>query len=310
MSFRVPGNLILLGEYAVLEEGGRAITAAITPCAQGALSEKHVLSGSQGHQNWVSSLPLKTGQDIRGNLPAACWSVLEDYARSQGLTLRIQGLHVNTDSFASGGQKLGYGSSAAGAVAFVKGILRGQSWRKSVPLCDFQDLAFRAHSLFQGKSGSGYDVYTSCSRGICQFRNGNPRTIRPLDLSFLPDLYLYHSSQSVSTVQGIEKYQEWKKLHPLEASEFIQKSKTLVEEFSGCRSWKDGQKILKKGAELGVMLGDLISVSAEVQLPRDLLYLPDTVCKASGAGNELILIFSPHDLTSVRGVVKAGLFNG
>jgi len=310
VTFRVPGNLILMGEYAVLEDEGLAVTAAVYPCAEGTLSDQNYLTGRQGGRAWSVPLSGDTDEQVQNHLPSFCRTALSEYCRDRGLTLSPQGVHVDTESMASGGRKLGYGSSAAAAVAFVRGMLAGQAWNEKITESDIRAIACRAHNRFQGKAGSGYDVYTSSSTGINLFSQGNPPRIDLLHLPFLPDLYLYYSSRSISTVHSVKGYRVWKNNHPADAAEYLQSTNALIREFVACTHWRDGQEILKKAGVLGRMLGDVLGVTADVEVPEEIHGIPDTVWKASGAGNELVLIVSPHDLNFIPGVEKVRLFYG
>lgn len=309
MIFRVPGSLILMGEYAVLEEGGMALTAAVHPCAEGELTDEGILEGLQGDGRWSTSIfmpPSRDGSCREGDLPGCCLAVLGEYAAARGYSFYPQGVRVCTDRFIREGRKLGYGSSAAAAFAFMKGMTAGQNWKLSKE--DLIYSAFRAHRLFQGGRGSGYDVYTSASRRICLYRNGSSPSIEPLDLTFLPDLYLYHSPASTSTIRGVDLYGRWKRSHPGEWSGFTARSEQLIRDFMKCRTWEEGYRIVQSAAGLGLGLGEAIGLSAEAAVPDAVRRCSGTVWKASGAGNELTLIFSPHDLSSLPGVERVRLY--
>ncbi|MDA3808874.1 MAG: hypothetical protein PF518_00960 [Spirochaetaceae bacterium] len=309
MSLRIPGNILLLGEYAILETGSIALTAAIFPLALTSINSSSILTGERGDSKWEYDLERSSENNPEGNLFASCWIMLKEYASEKNLLLTKKGVHINTSSFLSDKGKIGFGSSAASAVSCIKGVLEGQIWGDSVSISDFQKIAFKAHNAFQGKIGSGYDVYTSCSSRLNLFTKGFIPSIEKVHLFFLPDVYVYDSPHSVSTISAVKKYNFWKNLNPDLALDFIKKSNLLTKQFCALNSWKEGQIIFNEAKELGLYLGEQIGVSAEVRVPEQLNELSDTVWKASGAGNELPIILSPHDLTPIDGIHKVIFFD-
>ena len=266
MRYFVPGNIILLGEYAILEQNSVALTASVLPCAQGEINQSHLLTGEQGDVKWEYALDSTLTNSTQGNIFASCWHVLLAYCRDRELSLNKTGVHVNTGLFAGDKGKLGFGSSAASTVACIKGLLNGQSWGDSISLSDFRKLTYDAHSMFQGKNGSGYDVYTSTSEGLNLYTNGTERNIASIDISFLPTLYVYQSSHSVSTVSAVKKYKQWRSLNTPAVRDFLTISNRLIQQFSQADRWALAMDIFKESTDLYLDLGEKIGVSAEIKL--------------------------------------------
>ena len=143
-----PGKLVLCGEYAVLA-GHEAVVAAVDVRA--------TATRTAG--------PLAF--DERSPLLAACIEELR--ARGEEPEGRIV---VDTAAFLDpAGRKLGLGSSAAAAAAFLGALLPNAS------VDVVHDITQAAHRRFQGGKGSGIDVAASCLGGIVRFLRapGGPR---------------------------------------------------------------------------------------------------------------------------------------
>jgi len=142
---RAPGKLVVMGEYAVLA-GHTGVVAAVDVYA----TATHVVGRGR----------LRTDT---GGLLQACI----DEALDTGVILKAptDAIDVDTSAFTDADRrKLGVGSSAAAAVAFLAAL---------VPDLDIDGLhavAQRAHRRFQEGKGSGIDVAASVYGGLVQFR--------------------------------------------------------------------------------------------------------------------------------------------
>jgi phosphomevalonate kinase len=157
---RAPGKVLLLGEYAVLE-GAPAVVAAV---------DRHAVAGEAGAR---ADPPSPFLAAARAEVEARHGPGSEEASRAARVA-------VDSAALASGGAKLGLGSSAAVTVAAV-------AWALG-PRADLRDevhrLAHRAHARAQeprGARGSGADVAASVHGGILEVRRpSSPDGLAPL----------------------------------------------------------------------------------------------------------------------------------
>jgi phosphomevalonate kinase len=285
MRLAVPGNLLLLGEYAVLEQGGLGLAVAVERClTMGAEPAPALtLTGSwSGAQDLSWSAEDPAASPLIAEVVAAC----ETYLTVAGKPLPGARIHVDSSSFYVEGRKIGFGSSAAVAVGLTWTLL-DLSGRSPDPQA-VSELALRAHRRAQGGRGSGYDVLASSFGGVGLFTGGERPAWEPLRLSWLEPLFLYRGLRSVSTPQAIDLYREWRERCPREADAFLHDSNRYVRGFSRSRTREEAATWLAGSRELGLQLGESIGVDASLTAPET---LPPGVLKALGAGNELGLYF-------------------
>jgi len=277
----VPGNLLLLGEYAVLEEGGLGISIAVDRRVRIEVEPARELRiDGMGAGGQATLRPADGGSGLLGAVGAAVQAELE----SQGLGSRLPPLHLSVDSsalYAAGGRKLGLGSSAA--------VAAGAAWTllelSGFPLHGLAEASFRAslaaHRAHQGGRGSGYDVAASLYGGYGLFRGGLLPSFRPLSLPWMPQLSLRSGAAPVSTVDAVGRYLVWKEESPGAARAFLEASNEAVRGFVQARDWARASIFLREGARLGIELGEAIGVPARIALAEG------EEGKALGAGDEL-----------------------
>ncbi len=142
---RAPGKLVVMGEYAVLI-GHAGVVAAVDVYA------------TARHTPARGRIRLDTG-----GLLQACI----DEAVDTGVLLKAPkgGCEVDTAAFSdTSGRKLGLGSSAAAAVAFLRAIA------PDLDVDGLHAVAQRAHRRFQHGQGSGIDIAASVYGGLVHFR--------------------------------------------------------------------------------------------------------------------------------------------
>lgn len=324
MRITVPANVLLLGEYAVLEEGGVGVALAVEPRLSAKLTEapRLELSGS-----WPGNRTVWTG----GREPDLLGRSVESVAEHLGTTaaeLRRLPLRVEVDSSAfydpSGGKR-GFGSSAATAIAVCFALLdppdAGGGDRNSRP--SFPDAvggetapglhpahpapfengdrpvrtaslldstyacALRAHRAFQGGRGSGYDVAASVYGGIGRFAGGAAPSYVKCTLPWLPPLALFRGGAPVQTKDAVARYVAWKADRPRRAMRFMERSNECVEGFLAAGSWTEAERWVEAARTLSIELGAEIGAPAVVHRPAGF----DGLVKAVGAGNELGVAF-------------------
>lgn len=133
MKLKIPGNLLLLGEFAVTLEGGLGIASTV---------DKFV------------SIEVKTAKKL--TIHSSHSETLILFTLDQ-LFLKRPSLEIFVDSsalFKPNGDKMGLGSSAAvvaGLTLALTGLKREDAYLKAIEI----------HRAFQGGRGSGYDVAAS-----------------------------------------------------------------------------------------------------------------------------------------------------
>jgi phosphomevalonate kinase len=281
----VPGNLLLLGEYAVLEEGGLGVALAVerrlTALAEPA--EALTLTGE-----WGGGQGLRWSEQEPGSsalvtaVVASCRNRLETLGRA----LPRARIHLDSTPFYMRERKGGLGSSAAAAVALtwvLLGLAAGRPEAKAAA-----EVALEAHRRAQGGRGSGYDVLASSFGGAGLFTGGQQPSWEPLRLGWLEPLFLSFGPRSVSTPQAIERYRRWRESSPEEAAGFLRDSNRFVLGFARSGSRTEAASWLARARELGLRLGERVGVDAFLAWPGPPGAGP---LKALGAGNELGLYF-------------------
>jgi phosphomevalonate kinase len=285
MRLSVPGNLLLLGEYAVLEQGGLGLAVAVERrlAVEAEPAPGLTVTGSwSGGEDLRWSAADPAASPLITEVAAAC----EAYLASVGRALPGARIRVDSGSFYVEGRKIGFGSSAAVAVGLAW-ILLDLSGKPADPQA-ISELALRAHRRAQGGRGSGYDVLASSHGGVGLVTGGELPAWEPLRLSWLAPLFLYRGPRSVSTPQAIDRYRQWRGRCPREADAFLGDSNRCVLAFAGSRTRGEAASWLARSRELGLRLAERIGVDASLAAPET---LPPGELKALGAGNELGLYF-------------------
>jgi phosphomevalonate kinase len=298
----VPGNILLLGEYAVLEEGGLGLAMAVETRV---LLETTPATSLSIEGTWTGSSVAWT-PDRRGSsalVEGAVDTVTAWLGSPPCGKVRVD----SSAFFTSDGRKAGLGSSAAVSVALVCGLLRvaGETRPR---MSEVPGLALKAHRLSQGGRGSGYDVFTSFHGGSGLFRGGAAPAWEPRALNDDFDVLLFAGPAPVSTAESVSRYSLWKERNPGAARDFLRESNSAILSFVESARAEDARKWLGACRGLGIALGRSIGVPADIAVPAG---LDPPWCKSLGAGNELGLCLVPRgahlpaDLPGVRRVRRA-----
>ncbi len=293
-AFRVsaPGNIILLGEYAVLEEGGLGIAAAVdrrvvidvTSAAE--LSVRLEFGGrtTQWHPG---------GPSERGDLVDRIITFLSSAWEAARRNAPAGSLVINSEPFFdSSGRKLGFGASAAVTVALVGAFSRlvdlsdaGSAHAAEDARGPSLQTVVDAHRRAQAGRGSGYDVAASMFGGFGIFHGGGAPSWEPIEADWvvgsLPMSCILRA-KPVSTVSAIARYHEWKASNPESARRFLHESNDAVRAFSSAGTASAAKAAFVEARNIGLELGRRIGVPAEIDFARR-----RGECKAVGAGNEL-----------------------
>ncbi|NCG17876.1 MAG: hypothetical protein GWP91_02545 [Rhodobacterales bacterium] len=193
MRIDVPGKIVLMGEYAVLD-GAPAIVAAVDRGVRCTFSAND------------SRMTLRVPQDDRFVSPAL--------AAVNAPTGQYDFQPWNQPKTST---KAGFGGSAAATVAAVMVGRLAQGEEHDANLV--QQIATRVHRAVQG-GGSGIDVAASAHGGVLRFQNG--------DVEQLPSIHpvVVWSGSSAQTGPRVQQYLAW-----TERAHFVRDTNTAVESF-------------------------------------------------------------------------------
>ncbi|RKX89443.1 MAG: hypothetical protein DRP70_03670 [Spirochaetes bacterium] len=327
-----PGSLLIAGEYLITEEGGCgvALAAGGRSYLESELSKRGVPGDSdlkmEGY--WPNGGEKWSPQDGDSpTLAAAVWKQCRNSGHgTKGEGNAVSGrMVVDTSEFYDKrGRKLGFGSSAAAALLYSRGLLYSAPAKSLQPA----DCALRAHSSWQGGRGSGYDVLTSAYGGAGRFTGGvQPKwdTLSWPDDSESPRIlesWLIKGAEAVKSPDAVSRFQRWqnsKKNSYHLISEISEITENLSNLLLGGMDSTPG-KILESIHRLaisGIQLGEEIGVPAKPLIPGvpDIpLYRRGSLAlKCLGAGNESILLLfipgglSSDEIKSLKGLQERGL---
>lgn len=187
---KAPGKLVLTGEYAVLE-GAPAIVMAVDRYAE-----------------CLVSTPARK-PEMTGDVPYM--NALLAAAEKHGLTAPEFSCDLDRREFFSGAAKLGLGSSAASAVAFLSALCAHAGLEQ--PALDRLIAIYRET---QGGQGSGLDVAASLMGGVVEysFAGGKPAA-RTHKLSDDLHFMFIWTGQPAVTAGFLTQLAEFKKLNPV-----------------------------------------------------------------------------------------------
>lgn len=312
-----PGKMILLGEYAVLEDAPALVCAVelravvkikrlpgnefifsapslrLNELPFVILKNNHVRFDPQLTADALRKLNLFSGimEFVYQQLPAE--------KKQQGLKIEI-----NTDAFYSKEfhGKMGFGSSAALCVALVRGLLHALEldW----PIAQIFRLALNAHHHAQGKVGSGIDIAASYFGGFLKYERIYPTDISdrlPVTLPACPGLYFkpVFTGKSASTTRLVNGVKQLKEKQPQIYQQIMEKLKKISVE--GVKAFEQGQvehflnqvhSFYSTLKELGKQSGMPI-ISEVHQKLAEIVSREGGVYKPSGAGSgDIGLIFT------------------
>ncbi|NOX87521.1 MAG: hypothetical protein GXO77_00720 [Calditrichaeota bacterium] len=313
-----PGKMILLGEYAVLEDAP-ALVCAVN--AQARVTFTPVKGGEFRLFSPALDLPeLPFVVTPKGNVrfdPALdpdflkrlyffskIFEFIFQSIDTRSAANRAWRIEINTDAFYSRElkTKLGFGSSAALCVALVSALARAfdQPWSKE----ELFRMALNAHHHAQGKLGSGIDIAASFFGGYLVYqriRDNDPLTKVPRQIDACPGLFFktVFTGTSASTRKMVRGVNQLKEAHPQIFHDIMDRLKKISEE--GCLAFQaqqvpvflklisDFYQTLK---ELGERSGMPI-ISELHQKIADIAREQGTAYKPSGAGSgDIGILFS------------------
>ena len=289
----VPGNLLICGEYIVLEEDGLGIAVATGPSAT-ALARRSPEASSAIHViTDEGMISLNCAMKIAGPpfIIKAHSSILRNL-RQRGYDPPSLEIEINSAQFFRKGRKLGLGASAA-ATLLLAGLMFAWAMKDNELSREvIANAALEAHRHAQGKRGSGYDIFTSCYGSAGIFTGGDRPQWDLLNEDhplFSTRAYTFPGPQEVNTRQAVKRYQDWREHAGEGDGDFFARSQELVR---GLHSDRDEEQFLRRITELRLLsteLGEHIGVESWISPPTP--FYERSAWKGSGAGNELGLLF-------------------
>lgn len=303
MKFSLPANILLMGEYAILEEGGKGLSLAVDPRAYFEIkpSSRWQIIGLWGDLKQIID-PFKDNASLA--------SLVFRYLRENYKELYFEVPHsIEIDTrlfFEKDGRKKGYGSSAVVALGITVALFSLVKPLKALSqICFFP--AVKAHRFAQEGRGSGYDIATSLYGGMGIFIGGQKPSWRPIRNFSPKGFYLFQGEKPVKTLNSIETYQ--KHSENIYRQEWVSQNNALLAQFEKETTQEALLKILYKAGELGRIFSQKIGVSADLS-PKDKLISQGSFVKALGAGNETFLFVrleSSNQFFSLLSISNEGL---
>ncbi len=309
ITVEVPGKLVLIGEYAVLE-GAPSLVMAVDRFA------RIVTVESSTERFTINSPPLQIfnanfaidkyrnlqfipplSPEIRKKLSLFIHT-FELLIRKDKEITALPPLNITLDTndfyLPETGQKMGLGSSAALTVGLVISLIRRVNPNSEIirdPVRLYQ-ICQEIHFAVQGNKGSGIDIAASCFGGVLRFQRNKRESPQILPLSLPEGLYLIPvwTGQSTSTRKFIGRVNRFKKSQTGKYRLIMNQLTEISSE--GCLAYQGGeiisflqccQKYYLKLGELGKASGTDIISPCHSEL-AEIAAASGAVYKPSGAG--------------------------
>ncbi|WP_071394141.1 phosphomevalonate kinase [Bacillus tuaregi] len=255
---RVPGKLMIAGEYAILEPRQHAVVMAVDRYITVELKEskENILSLPQlglREVTWINDgvTPIFNRGDSRLKVIQQALKTMNQYFREQSIEIRNCRLTITSELVDIDGRKYGLGSSAAITVAVVASLLAFH--RIQLPCEQLFKLAALSHLLAQG-NGSGADIAAATYGGLINYTAFRPNWLlgkwkegtklnELLETSW-PQLSIRHITLPAEVEIGtgwtkvtartgpmVQKIQRFRLTEPHQYHSFLQESSRAVTQF-------------------------------------------------------------------------------
>jgi len=320
MEFSAPGKMILLGEYAVLDNAPALVCAVdlratvkiehlpgnefVFSAPSLRLNELPFVILDNGHVRFDPSLRPEALRKLKlfSGIMEFVYQNLPAEKKRRGLRIEI-----NTDAFYSTEfhSKLGFGSSAALCVALVKALI-------SVLAPETEEarifrLALNAHHHAQGKMGSGIDIAASYFGGFLKYQRiyeQDPMDKLPKMLAACPGLFFrpVFTGKSASTTKLVGGVKQLKEQQPQIYRQIMSRLKEISAAGVMAFEQKNVEQFLDRVRAFYSSLKDLgrqsaMPIISEVhQKLAELAKQHGAVYKPSGAGSgDIGLVFAANE---------------
>gem|GEM_PF-248888 len=249
-----PGKLILLGEYAVLEQAPCLVSAVRRDCTVSVdQKEEDAWFSIKTSRNEVPDVECKLTEEgrfrVKGKLSEKgrkrlrfVLHTLKYVVQQYDYSGKGASVFINTNRFfhQPSQQKLGLGASAAITVALLDALTKFIGCRLTDN--ELYRQAFEIHRKAQGGLGSGMDIAASATGGVFKYQmklnteeSGLIESVDwPKDLQML-SIWAGHSASTQNMVQEVKAF---KKARPKRYRSVMKTMRTLSEE--GCEAFKIG----------------------------------------------------------------------
>ena len=307
---KVPGKLILLGEYAVLE-GSSALVMTVNRFAKVIFTSSGTKTftlqapsigiqnlqfsiNAKGKVNFLTRLPQKIARKVNFFLSIFEFGI--QLLKRNGKSVVSSEILLETCSFFHHNRtaKLGLGSSAALSVALIASLL-AQGSQTPPNLDEIFQMALQAHRAAQGNVGSGIDIAASVYGGVLCYQidpDSDHFKTEAVSLSVPEQLFMLPIwvGKSSSTSQLVKLFYQFKFQNQKKYLSFIDEMKYVAN--IGCRAFKEKNiseflASIEQYNKLMRKLGEKIDapiVSREHQKMTDIAAEMGIVYKPSGAG--------------------------
>ncbi len=320
LSVKVPGKLMIAGEYAVLSTGYPAIVTAVSRSINIKINQSSIfklsyhalelpeVTWSFDHNGAVVGLEGEEYSFIKEAIRVACQFLKET-------TVMVVPFHLQIENGLNDlltGKKYGLGSSAAIVVGAISAILAFQGKNLEHEQLKLYKLSCIAHLKSQG-NGSGADIAASVYGGwLCYYRydvawlnhklydqNASisslihiPWPNLCIEKVVLPEKIRFMAGwtkQMAKTSPLVDQIEAFQRQRPKQYEVFLEESKAAVEEF--IRSCELGQeagifRAIQRNRRALQYLSDITGVQLETKEIRSLCHIADQYGKSkfSGAG--------------------------
>ena len=318
LTIKVPGKLMVAGEFAVLEPYQNLIVMAVDRFIYATIkdSKENLLTLENFHlQNLHWDYQNKGIQidsnDKRVNFVEQAMTVACNYLQEQSIPLNSFSLKINSELDDDSGLKYGLGSSAAVVTAVITAILCKHLKEAPSPMLIFK-LAAISHVKIQG-NGSGADIAASTYGGILQYssfqaewllqelsssdtlttlveKNWKYLTIKKIEYPERLSLSVGWTGEPASTAKLVDEILKLKIDNPSQFQRFLTDSKLAVDEILNSvirGSISDLLEGIKKNRRCLAVIGKAAGIEIETNLLAELADVAELLGgagKLSGAG--------------------------
>ncbi len=204
-----PGKILWIGGYSVLEQPNTSLVGAINKRVYVKVKENNSknfkIESKQLNEKWEGNLENEKLDSPLNFVYQAlkCTINFLNYNKVNTKGIVIQ--TYSDSAFSIEGGKSGLGSSAAVTTATVASILEyfegGYVQKKDI----IHKIAQVAHSLAQGKVGSGFDV-AACTYGSCIYSRYDPKIIENKNSSQIQELVNSQWDYSIKPIKLPEEF--------------------------------------------------------------------------------------------------------